>query len=373
MNSNKGRALVTGGAGLIGSHLVDLLIETGYEVTILDNLEPGTHRPGKPAWLNPKARFIQGDIRNDSDLKQALQGARFIFHQAAYVGFTDEATKYMDVNVGGTAKMFEVISNGGFPVEKIVVASSQAVYGEGAYECQEDGQQFPAARSIAQMQARQWELLCPTCGRALKSCLTLEDKIKFAQSSYALSKEFEEKLALSLGKKQGIPVVALRYSVTYGPRQSLFNPYTGIVSIFSTRLLNNLSPLVYEDGQQTRDFIYVGDVAKANLFVLENKETNYQVFNVATGRATSVADLAVTLASIYGKKTQPQIPGQFRWGDVRHILPDPSKLNRLGFFASTSLGDGLLRFAEWIKGHGPVEEYFTDAQENLKKKRIVYG
>ena len=367
-----GKALVTGGAGLIGSHLVDLLVEKGYDITLLDNLETQTHPQGKPKWLNPNARFIQGDIRNDSDLQRALQGVRFVFHQAAFGGFTEETSKYADVNVSGTARLFEQIATGKFPVEKVVVASSQAVYGEGAYECSSDGEVFPPVRSFDQLAKKSWEPPCPRCGGALRPSLASEEKPREGNTPYALSKEFEERLALGQGRQLEIPMVALRYGVTYGPRQSISNPYTGVVSIFSTQILNDLAPRVYEDGQQTRDFIFVGDVARANLFALENESTNCQTFNVGTGKATTVAGLARTLASLYGKSVDPEIPGEFRWGDVRHILLNPAKLKELGFQATTSLGEGLQFFAEWMKSQGRVQAYFPEAYRRLKKHRMIY-
>ncbi len=371
MSANKGHALVTGGAGLIGSHIVDLLIEKGYEVTILDNLDGETHPKGKPKWLNPSARFLQGDVRNDADIRKALQGIRFVFHQAAFGGFTEKVSHYVDVNVGGTARIFEQLATGKFSVEKMVVASSQAIYAEGAYECGEDGAQFPPVRLLAQLRKKEWDPLCPKCGKRLKPSLTSEEKLREGETPYALTKEFEERLALSCGKQLGLPVVGLRYAVTYGPRQSVFNPYTGVVSVFSTRILNNLAPVVYEDGEQTRDFIFAGDVAKANLVAMESDKANFQVFNVGTGKANSIATLARCLSSIYGKTIEPDIRGEFRIGDVRHILLNASKLRQLGFSASVDLSEGLSRFAEWIKVQGPVEEYFTRAYDHLKRKRIV--
>lgn len=371
MKSNAKKALVTGGAGLIGSHLVDLLMERGYEVTILDSLEPQTHPNGKPNWVNPKAKFIQGSVLNDADIQRALEGVQFVFHQAAFGGFTDKVSKYIDVNVTGTARIFEQIATGKFPVQKVVVASSQAVYAEGAYSCRQHGQEFPAVRSLEQLKQKQWEPLCPQCAVPLKPELTPETKRRDAESPYSLSKEFEERVALTAGKQFEIPVAALRYGVTYGPRQSIFNPYTGVVSIFSTRILNALPPLVYEDGKQTRDFVYVKDVAKANLFVMENESANGQVFNVGTGKATDIAWLARTLAGIYGRAIEPELPGQFRFGDVRHILLNPAKLSALGFWASSSLEQGLEQYAAWISTQGKIEEYFSSAYENLKKSRIV--
>lgn len=365
------KALVTGGAGLIGSHLIDLLIEKGHEVTILDYLEPQTHPRGKPGWIHPKARFVKGDIRSEQDLKDALSGVKFVFHQAAFVGFTEESSKYLDINTSGTAQLFECILKNKFPVEKIVVASSQAVYGEGTYTCKRDGLQFPGVRTLEDLKKKQWELACPKCRGPLEPALTLEEKRRDGETPYSLSKEFEERISLFFGKKFGIPVTALRYGVTYGPRQSLFNPYTGVVSIFSTRLLNNLAPLIYEDGKQSRDFVYVKDVARANLFAMENPSTDGEVFNVGTGKSTGIASLARMLAEIYKKPVEPEICGKFRQGDVRHLVLDPSKLRKLGFFAQTSLSEGLSHFAQWIESQGKVEEYFSKAYERLKENRIV--
>ena len=365
------RALVTGGAGFIGSHLVDLLVERGYEVTILDNLESQTHLRGKPQWVNPNARFIEGDVRDETSVEKALQGVHWLFHLAAFGGFTQEISKYIDVNVRGTGRIFEKIGTGKFSIEKVMVASSQAIYGEGAYRCRQDGFQFPPSRSIGALQKKQWEPLCPRCGCSLEPVLVSEEKPCDSQTAYALSKEFEERLALLHGRHFNLPVVALRFGVTYGPRQSLFNPYTGVVSIFSTRLLNDQPPQVYEDGRQKRDFVYVGDVARATLFVMEKEAADFQAFNVGTGQATTVAELARHLATIYQKSLEPRIPGEFRVGDVRHILLDPTKLSRLGFHATTSLEKGLSFFAEWMKSQSRVEEYFTQAYGTLKKLRIV--
>lgn len=371
MSSHKGRALVTGGAGLIGSHLVDLLIQTGYEVTLLDNLEPQTHPKGRPPWLNPGARFIQGDVQSEADLSKALEGVRFLFHQAAFGGFTPEISKYLDVNAGGTAKIFELLSTGRYTVEKVVVASSQAVYGEGAYQCETDGNVFPSLRSPAELKQKRWDPCCPNCSAPLRPAPTSESKSRDGQTPYALSKEFEERLALGMGKQLKIPVVALRYAVTYGPRQSIFNPYTGVVSIFSTLILNNRPPLIYEDGKQTRDFIFVRDVARANLFVMENPAADFQVFNVGTGRATEVSELARELSRLYSRDVAPTIAHQFRWGDVRHLILDPGKLKALGFGAETPFREGLRLFAEWMESQGRVEEYFSAAYDQLRRRQFI--
>lgn len=365
------RALVTGGAGLIGSHLVDLLIEKGYEVTVLDNLDKQTHPNGVPDWINPKATFLLGDLRSKEHLEEALNGVDVVFHQAAFGGFTPELTKYLDVNVTGTGRILEVIREMRLKVKKIVIASSQAIYGEGSYICQLHGLQYPPYRSIEQLKNQEWEVKCQECGKNLQPLQTNEDKPKQGKTIYSLSKYFEEKLALSLGRQMNIPVVALRYAVTYGPRQSLYNPYTGVVSIFSTRILNNMGPIIYEDGMQTRDFIYVGDVARANMFVMENDETAFKSFNIGTGRATTVLELVKALCKAYGLEIEPVLRSEFRPGDVRHFIHDSSKLTALGFKPRVSLEDGITRTTEWIHGQSNVKESLSSAEQILKKHRVV--
>jgi dTDP-L-rhamnose 4-epimerase len=370
-NLDGAKALVTGGAGLIGSHIVDLLLERGCRVRILDNLEPQTHPKGKPAWIPPEAEFVQGDMRSQADVERALEGVDVVFHQAAFGGFTAELSKYVDVNTTGSIRIFEAIQNGRYPIQKIVVASSQAIYGEGKYRCPAHGVQHPPLRDREQLMARQWEVRCPTCGQEMAPLPAGEDKPLDGATIYAITKETQERWPLIFGQAMDIPVVALRYAVTYGPRQSVYNPYTGVVSIFSTRMLNGLPPVVYEDGRQSRCFTYVGDVARANLFAMENDEANYQALNVSSGRATTVLDLVSALNDLYRLSIAPALRGEFRPGDVRHILPDSSRLNALGWKAETSLEEGLRRYVEWIETLGPVREYFGEAERLLKERRVV--
>lgn len=365
------KALVTGGAGLIGSHIVDLLLQKGYEVRILDNLEPCTHVEGKPAWVPADAEFIQGDVRSTDDVERALKGVEVIFHQAAYGGFAPELTKMTDVNASGTARIFEVIRTRGLEIKKIVTASSQAVYGEGRYICKTCGPSYPEGRSIAQLERGEWEVKCPTCGAPVAGAPIPEDAHLRFTSLYALTKYFEERLTLALGREWGIPAVALRYSLTYGPRQSLFNPYTGICSIFSTRLLNGLPPLIYEDGRQTRDFVFVGDVARANLMALERDDANYQVFNVGTGKATPVFEFASMLRDAYGVKVDPKTEHQFRPMDCRHLVADNSRIKSLGWQPELTVREGVQKYAEWILSKPRPAEYFSKAEETLKALRIV--
>ena len=252
--SHEKRALVTGGAGLIGSHVTDHLIREGWTVRILDNLEPQTHRLGKPAWINEKAEFVQGDLTDRATIRAAMEGIDVIFHQGAYGGYMPEIAKYVYVNSFGTAQMLEVIREDNLPIKKIVVASSQAVYSEGAATCPTHGLVFPAVRPVEQLRRGDWTVHCPQCGADTVPAPTPEEAPVGGETVYGLTKVDQEKLVLLWGKQYGVPTVALRYSCTFGPRQSIFNPYTGVIAIFCTRILNGLPPVLFEDGEQTRDF-----------------------------------------------------------------------------------------------------------------------
>lgn len=365
------RALVTGGAGLIGSHLADLLLEKGFEVRILDNLEPVTHPKGKPSWVPKEIDFIHGDVKNLNTLERSLKDVDIVFHQAAWGGFEPQISKFIESNVLATGRIFEVIRDKKYPVKKIIVASSQAVYGEGKYRCAEHGIQFPDPRPITQFKTNKWEVKCLHCGCDMKPMPTDEEKPKYPQGLYSLSKHFEETLALTLGRQMGLPTVCLRYALTYGPRQSIFNPYTGICSIFSTRIVNDLPTVIYEDGLQTRDFTYVGDVANANYLVATKEEANFEVYNVGTGIATTVIEFVKILAKKYNKQTSPLVGGYFRPTDVRHLFTDAAKLKKLGFTARVNLTEGLNRYTDWISQQGEVKDYFSEAMVNLENSKIV--
>ncbi len=363
------KALVTGGAGMIGSHIVDLLIEKGHQARILDNLAKPTHLKGLPGWIHPQAEFIEGDVRSREDLDHALEGVDWVFHQAADGGFTSAISHYFTNNSLPTAVLFELIRDK-HPVKKVVTASSQAVYGEGKYACPKHGPDYPNPRPVEQLMAGDWEMHCPVCGEAMAGVPIDEQRVN-PLTPYALSKYMNEILALNLGKLYGIPTVALRYSLTYGPRQSLFNPYTGITSIFSTRILSGNPPVIYEDGNQTRDFIFVEDVARANLLAAESEKADYQAFNVGTGVATTVQKFVGLLNETYGRAVSPILRGEFRPGDFRHLVADSSKLQSLGWEAVVPLSDGLRRYAKWISRFGSVEEYFSEAERLLKETRVI--
>ena len=376
-NWNDKSVLVTGGAGLIGSHLVDALVERGAKVRVLDSLDEQTHPCGAPDWINPEAEFIHGDVRDEAVLLKALDGVEYVSHQAAFGGFTPELSKYIECNAAGIASLYEVLHRNALPVRKVVAASSQAVYGEGAYECDTEGckgngRQYPRSlRDPDDLREGIWEPFCRDCRESLLPVNVPEDKPLYTETIYGISKLAEEKLVLGLGRKLGIPSVALRYAVTYGPRQSVFNPYTGVVSIFSTQLLNGKSPVVFEDGNQTRDFLYVSDNVAANLLCLESQEADGRVFNVGTGRPVTVNQLVRELARIYESNLEPLLTGECRPGDVRHFVQDASAIGELGFVPQVSLEKGLECYARWILSLGDVGEHFSKARAVMEQTALV--
>lgn len=365
------RALVTGGAGLIGSHIADLLIREGWSVRILDNLESQTHRRGKPAWVPEAAHFVEGDIRDHSTVAAALSDIDVVFHEAAYGGYMPEIGKFVAVNSFGTAQMLEIIRDEKLPIRKVVVASSQAVYPEGAAECPQHGLVFPTVRPVDQLRRGDFVVHCPRCGSGTTSVPTVEECPITGESVYAITKVDQERLVLTWGRQTGIPTVALRYSCTYGPRQSIFNPYTGVIAIFCTRLLNNQPPVVYEDGQQTRDLCFVEDVARANLLVALSDELDGQAVNVGSGKATSILDLATLISEALDIQIDPIVPGTFRPGEIRHLISDTTRIRSLGFIPEVDLQKGIERYLSWIRDQGDVSDYFTAAETGLRSKGMV--
>src|SRR5437588_2426704 len=366
------RALVTGGAGLIGSHVVDLLVREGWQVRALDNLERQTHRRGKPAWINEKAEFVEGDLRDRDTTTAALDQIDFIFHQAAYGGYMPEIVKFVHVNSLGTAQMLEVIRDKQLPVKKIVLASSQAVYSEGAGDCPKHGLVFPSVRPIEQLRRGGWEVHCPICGAITKSVPTPENAPVGGETVYGLTKVDQERLVLLWGKQVGVPTVALRYSCTYGPRQSIFNPYTGVIAIFCTRLLNSLPPVLYEDGEQTRDFSFVEDVARANLLAATTDVLDGLPVNVGSEKGVTVREIAQRVSDALGIRIAPEISGEFRPGEMRHLISGTDTIRAAGYVPQVDLPEGLGRYLAWIRSQSDVRDYFGEAAENLRNKGIVH-
>jgi dTDP-L-rhamnose 4-epimerase len=372
MTSMAKRALVTGGAGLIGSHVVDLLVNNGWKVRVLDNLEPQTHRRGKPAWINEKAEFVHGDLRDRDTIATALDNIDVVFHQAAYGGYMPEIAKFVHVNSLGTAQMLEIIREKALPVKKVIVASSQAVYSEGAGECPAHGLVFPAVRPLAQLRKGDWQVHCPACGASTTSVPTPEKAPVGGETVYGLTKVDQERLVLLWGKQLGIPAVALRYSCTYGPRQSIFNPYTGVIAIFCTRLLNNLAPVLYEDGEQTRDFSFVEDIARANLLAAETDKLDGLPVNIGSGRGTRIREVAERLADILKIDIAPELNGEFRPGEMRHLTSDTTLARSAGCKPTVGLAEGISRYIEWIRKQSDIRDYFSEASDILKNKGIVH-
>lgn len=365
------RALVTGGAGLIGSHIVDLLLREGWTVRILDNLEPQTHKNGKPEWVNPRAEFRQGFVQEYDTMHSALKDIDVVFHEAAYGGYMPEMAKYVLVNSFGTAQMLEIIRDKKLPIEKVVVASSQAVYSEGAALCPEHGPVVPLLRPVEQLGSGDFAVHCPNCAKPTTSIPTPESTPGGGETVYALTKVDQERLVLLWGKQTGIPSVALRYSCTYGPRQSLFNPYTGVIAIFCTRLLNYQQPVMYEDGGQTRDLCFVEDIAYANLLVATTSKLDGLPVNVGSGRATSVRDLAKIIADKLEIDLSPLARGEFRPGEIRSLISDISRIRTIGYEPSVTIEQGIGRYIDWIRTQGPVEDYFAKAEAGLRANGIV--
>jgi dTDP-L-rhamnose 4-epimerase len=366
------RALVTGGAGLIGSHVADRLLREGWAVRILDALEPQTHRNGVPAWVPRDAEFVCADIRDRTAVAAALRDIDVVFHQAAYGGYMPDMAKYFEVNAAGTAGMLELIRDQRLPVSKVVVASSQAVYAEGAATCRRDGLVFPKVRPMDQLLRGDFAVSCPRCGGPTDPVPTPEEAPVAGESMYAISKVAQERITLTWARQTGIPAVALRYSCTYGPRQSIFNPYTGVIAIVCTRLLSGEPPVVYEDGLQTRDFCFVEDVAEANLLAAAGDAWDGQAVNVGSGTPTAIRDLCALLADALGVRLDVVARGEFRPGEIRHLTADISRARAAGFAPATRLAVGLKRYVAWIREQADVRDYFSAAEALLRTKGIVH-
>jgi dTDP-L-rhamnose 4-epimerase len=372
------RVLVTGGAGFIGSHTVDHLLGRGYRVRVLDNLCPPVHpRREKPAYLSPEVEFHLGDVRDQEALACALKGVDVVFHLAAYQDYLPDFSTFFDVNSVGTALLYEVIVRDALPVRKVVVASSQSVYGEGKYRCPVHGVVYPQSRSLTRLAAGEWEPVCPAADSPHSRCraqLCLEstdEAVVQPHNPYAISKHTQEVIALTLGRRHGIPSVAMRYSITQGPRQSFTNAYSGILRIFTLRLLNGRAPVAYEDGGQLRDYVSVDDVAAANLLVMEQPKADYQVFNVGGERAVTVLQYADLLARRLAPGLAPSLPGEFRLGDTRHILSDTARLRALGWEPRTEMETIIDQYVEWAQRQPGARDCSPEAEQVMKSAGVL--
>lgn len=370
----KKKVLITGGAGFIGSHLADELLENGYEVRVLDNLVEQVHGAGKerPEYLNEEVELLVGDVRDRSIVREALDGVDAVYHFAARVGVGQsmyEISEYMNVNDIGTSILMEELID--HPVDRLVMASSMSIYGEGLY-LDADEEVYPyVERSKEQLKNGQWEPRDDR-GRELKPLATPEDKTPSLASVYALSKYDQERLALITGQTYDIPVTALRFFNVYGSRQALSNPYTGVLAIFSSRYLNNKPPLIFEDGLQQRDFVHVKDVAKACRLAMEVPGAAGEVFNIGSGRSYTVQEIARNIGEVLSSNgLTPQVTGEYRAGDIRHCFGDISKAESiLGFSPDISLEEGMEELVEWVARQS-AEDHVDQAKQELSDKGLT--
>jgi len=351
--------LVTGGAGFVGSHLVDALLARGDRVRVLDNLDPQAHEGGVARHLDDDAELIRGDLRDAAAVARALDGVELVFHQAGMVGNGQsmyEMRRYVEVNGAGTAVLLEEALRRRDTVRRVVAASSMVVYGEGAYRCTEHGAVAPRTRRREDLDRGSWEPRCPLCDAQVEAVPTREDQPLHPTSPYAISKRDCEELVITAGAAHGLETVALRYLNVYGPRQALSNPYTGVAAIFATRLLSGGRPLVFEDGMQRRDFVHVSDVVRANLLAAESAQAPGHAINVGTGVCITVLDMARRLAALLGRDVEPEVTGSFRAGDIRHCWAGVEAAQRLlGFAASADRDAELHRLAAWVQRQTPVD------------------
>ena len=373
------RVLITGGAGFIGSHLVDKLIEErDYEVTILDLLEEQVHGniDNPPDYLNKEANFLKGSVTDYGKLEELIGENEIIFHLAAMVGVGQsmyQIKKYIDNNILGVANLLDILANKNHSVEKVVIASSNTVYGEGKSRCGNCGVFFPKLRSPQQLELKDWEIICPSCGQKSESILTDEIAPFNSSSIYALSKQVQEEMGIMIGKTYGINTTILRFFLVYGTRQALSNPYTGVCSIFSSRLLQGKPPIVFEDGKQSRDFVHVDDVCQALLLSIDKRAADGEIFNVGTGMPITIKEVAELITEKIKPSLKPRYNQQYRVGDIRHCVADISKIkNKLGYKPSIPFKKGIDEFIDWIRTQKDcTPKQSQKAMEELKEKGLL--
>jgi dTDP-L-rhamnose 4-epimerase len=365
------RVLVTGGAGFIGSHTVDRLVEREYAVRVLDSLERPVHQSDRPpAWLHPEAEFVRGDVTRREDLLAALAGVDAVFHLAAYQDYLPDFSKFFRVNAVGTALLYELVVERRLPVRKIVVASSQAVYGEGRHRCPDGRIVYPSMRPEEQLRRGDFDVHCPGSGDSTQ-WLPTDESVVNPQNPYALSKHAQEQIALQLGRRYGIPSVALRYSIVQGPRQSFTNAYSGACRVFCLALHLGRVPPIYEDGRQVRDFVNIHDVVDANLRVLEDPRADDRVFNVGGGRPYTVLEFAGIVAKVFGRRLDLRPNGTYRFGDTRHIVSDVASLRALGWEPRRSAEDSVAEYAEWLRGFATAPDVLAGAEARMRELGVV--
>ena len=376
----KKNILITGGAGFIGSNISLKLLKEGYNVTILDNLSEQIHGKNAeiPFDLKGKVTFIKGDVRNKDDWRKAVQGQDIIVHLVAETGTGQsmyEINKYAEVNICGTANMLDILVNENHSIKKIILASSRAIYGDGKYTCEKCGVVYPNNREDKDMQAGDFLVRCPKCNnKDIKLLTTDEQSLINPISIYAITKYTQENLISITCKALKIPYVILRYQNVYGPGQSLLNPYTGIVSVFSTRIKkgsNNLD--LFEDGKESRDFVYIDDVIDATILGIEKREADYEIFNVGSGRSISILEVARTLKNSYNSEINIKISGNYRAGDIRHNYADLTKIrNKLGFEPKINFEEGINKFINWVEKQNVEKDLYIKSISEMKDKGLFF-
>lgn len=367
--------LISGGAGFIGSHLTAALLARDYRVTVLDNLSSQVHGPDRSSGrASEQFSLFRGDVRSREDWRKALQGQQIVVHLAAETGTGQsmyQIERYIDVNVRGTAVLLDILANEAHSVKKILVASSRAIYGEGKYACVEHGIVYPQARAPEDMQAGDFAVKCPTCRRPVSLLPTDEDSKLQPTSVYGVSKQSQEQLFMTAGRSISLPAVALRYQNVYGPGQSLLNPYTGILSIFSTRIRRHAPISIFEDGKESRDMVYIDDAVEATRLAIEKDEANFELLNVGSGKRTDVLTVAHALRSALGGDCPIEISGRFRVGDIRDHFADISKIQgRLGFEPKIEFNSGVRRFAEWVRTQPVPVDRFEESIEEMRSRGL---
>lgn len=373
------KVLITGGAGFIGSNLAIKLRKKGYEVVVLDNLSKQIHgeNPDKSYTYNlikDNVEFIKGDVNCRDDWKKALKDVNVVVHLAAETGTGQsmyEIEKYINTNIGGTAILLDELTNEKTNVEKLIIASSRAIYGEGKFRCAEHGIVYPESRNDEDMQKGDFEVKCPICRRNVEFCVTDEESLSHPTSVYGYTKKAQEELCMLVGKSINIPVVGFRFQNVYGPGQSLKNPYTGILSIFSTIIKNHNEINIFEDGLETRDFVYIEDITDAILLAIESDNANYEVFNVGSNEKLDVLTIAKILKEKYHSDVPIRVSGNYRLGDIRHNMADLTKIHeKLGYSPKVKFEEGISHFIDWVEKQEIEEDNYEKSIEEMKRKGL---
>jgi len=366
----KESVLIIGGAGFIGSHTADELYGRGYNIRTLDSLHPRVHFGKWPEWVRPEYQKIKGDARNPRTVAAALSGIDYVVHAAALTDLVPNYVEFFDINVGSTALLYQIIRDKKLPIKKVVMASSQAVYGEGKWKCQDHDEVLPKLRSFERLNKGLWEPVCPTCGKEIEYLKYVETHQDPA-NHYAITKYTQELIALKVGRINAIPSTAMRYSIVQGPRQSVKNMYSSGLRIFSMTCLRGEGLSIYEDGLQMRDFVSVHDAARANVLALEDPRTNYENYNVGAGRGYTVLELAREVAKATGYKGKIAPSGMYRVGDCRYSISDISKIGKLGWKPEVELKDIVKEYVEWVKTLRLGRDYLKVAREDMRKSGMV--